>query len=187
MSSMIGWGPTGKSSGLSKTGYKQIVSPTMNQNQMQLTQMLHSLLGQGGFGQGLSDLSAMAGGDQSKFAQLEAPAMRQFGALQGNLASRFSGMGSGARNSSGFQNTMGEAGADLAERLQGQRMGLQQQALAQLMGLSESLLNRKTFESGLVPKQMPFWKQLLLSLGTLTSDLAKEGGKLGIAHGLGAF
>lgn len=153
---------TGMSSGLKGTGYRQISTPTMNQNQTQLTDLLHSLLGgsEGGFAKGLGSLGKMAGGDQSYYDQMEAPALRQFGQLQGSLASRFSGMGSGARSSSGFQNTMGEAGADLAERLQGNRMNYQQQALQQLMDLSDSLLNRRTFETSLIPKKKPFWQEL---------------------------
>ncbi len=175
MSSLTGWGPTGRASGLKGTGYKQINMPTMNQDQMGLTQLLHSLLGQqgGGFQKGLGQLSGMAGGDQSQFEQMEAPAMRQFSQMQGNLASRFSGMGSGARNSSGFQNTMSGAGADLAERLQGNRMQYQQNALQQLLGLSDQLMGRKTFEGGFLEKKKPFWQELLGS------------GAQGLGQGLG--
>ena len=189
MSSMAGWGPTGSASGLKGTGYKQISSPTMNPQQLQLTQMLHGLLGQqgGGFQKGLGQLAGMAGGDQSQFAQMEAPALRQFGQLQGNLASRFSGMGSGARNSSGFQNTMGEAGVDLAERLAGKRMDYQQQALQQLLGLSESLLGRPTFQSGFLEKQKPMWQQLLVSGAGGLGGLASGAGNLGLAKWMGLF
>ena len=49
---------------------------------------------------------------------MEAPALKQFSGLQGNLASRFSGMGSGARRSSGFQNTSNQAASDFAQQLQ---------------------------------------------------------------------
>lgn len=138
--------------------------------------------------QGLRGLGRLASGDQSQFQQMEAPALRQFGALQGNLASRFSGMGgSGARNSSGFQNTMGEAGADLAERLAGNRMNFQQQALQQLMGLSDSLLGRKTFETNFIQKQLPFWKQLATAGAGGLGSLLSGGGNLGLAKWMGAF
>lgn len=178
--SIPGWGPTGKASGLSGTGYKQVTMPTQNANQQQLTQLLHGLLGQqgGGFQKGLSQLAGMAGGDQSQFEQMEAPALRQFGALQGNIASRFSGMGSGARQSSGFQNTMGEAGASLAEQLASKRMGYQQQALQQLLGISESLLGRPTFQSGFVPKKKPFWQELLMGLNSAGAQGASTLAKL---------
>lgn len=93
-----------------------------------------------------SYLSRLAGGDEEMFNQIEAPALRQFGALQGNIASRFSGMGMGARKSSGFQNEMGAAGANFAERLQAQRMGLQRQAIMDLMGLSQNLLGQRPYD-----------------------------------------
>lgn len=162
MSSMLGWGPSGSASGLKGTGYKQITSPTMSGQGQGLTDLLYSLIGGqgGGLSQGLQGLNKMASGDQSQFSQAEAPALRQHQQLLGNLASRFSGMGSGARGSSGFQNTASEATTDLAERLQGQRMNYQQQALQQLLGLSESLLNRPTFQSGFAPKKKPFWQEL---------------------------
>jgi hypothetical protein len=118
----------------------------------------------------INQLGGMAsGGNEQDWQKMEAPAMRQFGALQGNIASRFSGMGSGARNSSGFQNTMGEAGTDLAERLAGNRMNFQQQALRDLLGLSQSLMGQRTHENALIPEEMPFWKQLLAALSAGTS------------------
>ena len=106
----------------------------------------------------------LAGGDQSQFEQLEAPALKQFGALQGNIASRFSGMGAGARRSSGFQNTMNQATTDFAQQLQSQRMGLQQQAIRDLQGLSGSLLQQKPYEQFLTEKQTPFIQKLLEGL-----------------------
>jgi hypothetical protein len=163
-SSLSGWGPAGNAAGLKGTGYKQINMPTMNANQQQLTQMLHELLGgsSGGLAQGLQQSGRMAAGDQSQFEQMEAPAMRQLNSFLGSEASRFSGMGgSGSRNSSGFQNTMGEAGASLAEKLSSKRMDYQQQALAQLLGLSESLLGRSTFNSALIPKKKSFFSELM--------------------------
>lgn len=95
---------------------------------------------------GIDFLSKLASGDQSQFQQMEAPAMRQFGELSGNLSSRFSGAGSGSRRSSGFQNTMGGAGADLAERLQSNRMDLQQGAIEQLMGLYGQLMQNDPYQ-----------------------------------------
>lgn len=167
---------TGMNSGLKGTGYKQVTTQLQDPSQRNLSQMLYQALQSGGFQKGLGDLGSLAGGDQSKFQELESPALRQFGALQGNLASRFSGMGgSGSRNSSGFQNTLGEAGVDLAERLQGQRLGLHQSAIQQLLGLSESLLGRPTFQSGFVPKKKSFWQEIL------------GGAAGGIGQGLGSL
>jgi hypothetical protein len=160
---------------LKGTGYQQITHPRFSP---QVTQQLESLLGGGlgGLGSLLQRLSGLAGGgDEETWKQLEAPALRQFGQLQGGLASRFSGMGSGARRSSGFQNTVSGAGADLAERLQGNRLNLQNQAGSQLAQLVQMLLGGSDQETSLVPKQKPFWQELLGSLGG------------GIGQGIGSF
>lgn len=188
MSSIAQWGPTGKTLGTKNTGYQNIISPTQNQGQNDLSQMLMQALQKGGgFQKGLGNLSSLAGGDQSQFDAMEAPALRQQGALQGNLASRFSGGfgqgGSGMRHSSGFRNTMSEANTDLAERLQGNRMNLQQNALQQLMGLSDSLLNRPTFQSGFAQKQTPFLQQLLLAL---TGHASQMGSSMATSAAMGA-
>jgi len=157
----FGAGPTGKVSGLKGTGFKQITMPTMNSDQSQLfSQLIGSA--KGGLGQGgLSALSQQASGSPEQFQQMEAPALRQFNQLQGGLASRFSGMGSGARQSSGFQNTMGEAGASLAEQLSSKRMDYQQEALRQLLGLSSMLLGKDTFNTAFIPKKKSFFHELL--------------------------
>lgn len=146
---------------LSGTGYKQLNLPTKSPEQME---MFRQLMGgaQGGIGPALGQISDLAGGGSPEmWQQLEAPAMRQFGELQGGLASRFSGMGGGARRSSGFQNTLGGASTDLAERLQSQRLGLQQSAQQQLLGLYQNLLGQDLFSTGLIPKKKPFWQELL--------------------------
>jgi hypothetical protein len=134
------------------TGQLQQFSP----EQMQLFQQLFSHVGPESF------TSKLAGGDQSQFEQLEAPAMRQFQGLQGNIASRFSGMGTGARRSSGFQNTINQASSDFASDLASRRMGLQQQAIQDLMGMSSQLLGQRPQERMLAKRDMPFWKQLTL-------------------------
>ena len=143
--------------GLEGTGYRSVST----QDPMQ--QRIMELLGSGsipGLQSSLGHLSQMAsGGNEDFWKQLEAPAMRQFGQLQGQLASRFSGLGTGARRSSGFQNAMGGAATDLAERLQSQRLGFQNQAIQQLLGLSNSLLGRDT--QAFIPQQKPFWQELL--------------------------
>jgi hypothetical protein len=118
----------------SSSGYNVVQTPRFSPEKMQQMQQLRGRI-EPGFLKGVGNLSQLAGGDESSFEQLEAPALRQFGQLQGQLASRFSGMGSGARRSSGFQNAASGQASELAERLQGQRLGLQQQAIQQLLGL----------------------------------------------------
>lgn len=147
---------------LKGTGYNRITMPTLNPQQMELFNQLYGGSKQG-IGAGLDQLTQQAQGTPDYWKQLEAPALRQFGELQGNIASRFSGMGSGARRSSGFQNTLGGASADLAERLQAQRTGLQQNAISQLLGIGNQLLGTSTFENSLIPKQKPWWQELISS------------------------
>ena len=104
-----------------------------------------------------SFLSRLAGGDEELFNQIEAPALRQFGQLQSATASRFSGAQPGemsGRRGSGFQNTLGGQQQEFAERLQGQRMGLQHQAIGDLRDLIDQLLGRnKPYERFLVEKR----------------------------------
>ena len=99
-----------------------------------------------------SYLSRIASGDQSGFEEMEAPARRQFQQLQGNIASRFSGAGMGARGGSGFKNSMNQATSDFAMDLQSRRQEFQRQAIRDLMGLSGDLLNQRPYENFLVEK-----------------------------------
>ena len=142
-------------------------------------QLFQQLLGgaSGGIGSGLEHLSKLAGGDQSYFDQLEAPALRQFGAVQGNLASRFSGMGSGARRSSGFGNTTSAAGQELSESLQSQRLGMQQNAISELLGLSQNLLGQQPYENYLQKKELSPLEELLAAFsGGFGSSAGQAGG-----------
>lgn len=123
--------------------------------QMQLFQSMFGRLGPDSY------LSKLASGDQSQFEQLEAPALRQLGGLQGGLASRFSGMGTGARRSSGHQLAQGQLAADFSQQLQSQRMALQRQAMQDLMGFSNDLLNQRPYDRFITEKPVSFWKRLL--------------------------
>lgn len=96
-----------------------------------------------------SYLQRLAGGDESMFEDIERPALRQFGSLQGNLASRFSGSGMGGRKSSGFQNAAYQQGSDFAQQLQGNRQNLQRQAQQDLKSLTQDLLGYKPQERDL--------------------------------------
>lgn len=140
-------------------GYKSGQLQQFTPEQMQLFQQMFGQLGPESF------LGKLAGGDESMFGELEAPALKQFSGLQGNLASRFSGAGMGARRSSGFQNTTNQAASDFAEQLRSQRMGLRNQALQDLMGLSNQLLGQRPYEQFLTPKQKPWWQEFLGSIG----------------------
>lgn len=128
------------------SGYKKFSINQFTPEQIELFKDMFQHLGPDSF------LSKLAGGDQSAFEEMEAPALQQFNALQGNLASRFSGMGTGGRHSSGFQNTVNQAAQDFAGQLQANRMTLRNQAIRDLMGMSNQLLNQRPQEKGLVQK-----------------------------------
>lgn len=129
------------------SGYRKFSLQQFTPEQMELFSQLFGNLGPESY------LSKLAAGDQSQFAEMEAPALRQFNELQGGLASRFSGMGMGARKSSGFQNASSAAAQDFAGQLQSNRQGLQRQALMDLMGYSQSLMGQRPFEQGLAEKR----------------------------------
>lgn len=144
---------TGQQTGGYDVGQMQNFTP----EQMQLFQQMFSQVGPESY------LSRLAGGDEGLFNEMEAPALKQFSGLQGNIASRFSGMGSGGRRSSGFQNTMSQAGSDFAQQLQSRRQGLQQQAIKDLHGMSTDLLNQRPYENFLMQpdQKKSFWEQIL--------------------------
>lgn len=175
MTSMTGFqgaGPTGARQIGKIGGYKQYSMPQFTPEQMQLFQSLFSQIGPESY------LSKLAGGDEEAFNQMEAPAMRQFQGLQGQLASRFSGMGMGGRRSSGFQNTMNQASSDFAQDLQSRRQGLQQQAIRDLMGLSNDLLGQRPYETMLMKKNPSFLKQLLLGANERGEEMSGQLGKM---------
>ncbi len=156
MSSM--YGGTGRMGGGNQVpkGYQMGQMQNFTPEQMNLFQNMFSHIGPDSY------LSKLAGGDQGTFEQMEAPAMRQFAGLQGNLASRFSGMGMGARRSSGFQNTANQASSDFAQSLQSRRQELQSQAIRDLMGMSNQLLGQRPHENYLQENDdHPFWQKIL--------------------------
>ena len=141
-------GPSGQI-GNTKTpsGYRSGQTAQFTPEQMQLFQQ--------SFGQVSPDsyTSRLAGGDQSLFEEMEAPAKKQFAGLQGNIASRFSGQGMGGRRSSGFQNTMSSASQDFASQLQSQRQGLQRQAIQDLRGMTSDLLGQRPYQQWMTKKR----------------------------------
>lgn len=125
-----------------------------------------------------SNLARLAGGDPQAFQQMEAPALRQFNELQGNLASRFSGMGSfGGRRSSGFQNAATSAASNFAQELQANRVNLQRQALADLMGYTNSILGQSPYNTLMIKKrQQPSLFDSLLGVFSPAGADMRQGG-----------
>lgn len=115
--------------------------------QMGLFQQLFSHVSPG------SQLSQQAMGSQAGFEPQEQLAARDFQNFQGQNASRFSGMGMGARRGSGFNNSMTQGSQDFAMQLAGQRQQLQRQALQDLMGMSGMLLGQRPEEQFLIKKE----------------------------------
>lgn len=180
MSSMIGsrgaagsnLSPSGATGNIIPKGHRLGQLQQFSPEQMNLFQQMFGQVGPQSY------LSRLAGGEEGAFDQLEAPALKQFGELQGQLGSRFSGMGMGARRGSGFQNTANQATSDFAQALQGQRMELQRNALKDLMGISESLLGQRPYEQSFIKKQKPWWQQLLLGVNDAGKEFAGELGKV---------
>jgi hypothetical protein len=86
------------------------------------------------------------------------PYMRQFNEeIVPGIAERFAG--SGALSSSGFQNSLGQAGAGLAERLASLRENLRMGAANTGLGGVQNLLGMNT--QALVPKQQSGWQSFL--------------------------
>jgi hypothetical protein len=169
--------------GKSKGGLTPFSMQQFTPEQMDLFGGMFGYLQPGGF------LDKLIKGDEGLFQELEAPALKQFAGVQGNMASRFSGMGSGARNSSGFQNTMNQASSDFAQELQSQRLGLRNQALRDLMGMGNSLLQQRPYDQFVSEKKPSFLKQMLLGLagpaaqGALQGYMGRSSGQSGGGFG----
>jgi len=144
--SMRGAFQSGRRGDVVPKGFKSGQLQQFVPKQLQQFKKLFSLLGKD------SDLFGLASGDEDAFADIEAPTMRQFNELQGGLASRFSGMGMGARRSSGFQNTSNAAASNFAQDLAAQRQGITRNATRDLFDLSNALMNQRPYERFLEQK-----------------------------------
>lgn len=153
--SPTGLNPTSTTTGTMKeripSGYRKGAIQQFTPQQMQLFQQLFGQVGPESY------LSRLSGGDEAMFEQIERPALQQFAGIQGNIASRYSGAGLGARRSSAFQNEMTSAGQQFASQLQSQRQALQRQALSDLLGFSGALLGQRPYEQQLIKKQEKPW------------------------------
>ena len=162
------------------SGYKSRSVPNMTPQQMQIMSKIFGGL-EGGLGGGLDFLSKLASGDEEMFQQTEAPAYAAFDKLLGQLGSRFAGMG--ALDSSAFQNATSGAAGELSQNLQANRMGLQQGAIDKLLGLSDSFLGQRPYDTFLEKNEGFDWGGLLG--GLLGSFGGPALGTMG--KGLGSF
>ena len=129
------------------SGYRKGSMQQFTPEQMELYQSMFPHLSPESF------LNMLATGDQSMFEQMEAPAMKQFQQLQSQTASQFSGMGMGAQGGSGFRNQLNQQTSDFAQQLHSQRMGIQNNAIKDLMGMSNTLLGQRPKENFMVKKE----------------------------------
>lgn len=173
-----------RNTGAKVAGHKVYERSNFTPQQNELFQQLFGMLNPS------SQTSRLAGGDQSSFEQMEAPAWRDFGSSLGNISSRFSGMGDfGGRRSSGFQNQITSAAGNFAQQLQSNRQNIQRQALNDLFSLSNLLLNQRPTEQFLVPQQKDpsFWQRLFGSIGSGVSAGASMGLGGGLANMFGSL
>ena len=154
-------------------GYKAGALQQYTPEQLKLLQHTMGFVGPDSY------LSRLAGGDEELFNEMEAPALRQFNQLQGNIASRFSGGGGGqgamsSRRSSAFQNATTSAASNFAQELQSKRQDLMRQAIRDLTGISSELLEKRPFERTLTEKPKKWWEE---PLSAFTNSAAKSAGE----------
>lgn len=111
-----------------------------------------------------SQLAMQARGEDAGFEPYEEGARRNFQEYTGQLASRFSGQGLGARGGSAFQNMATQGASDFALQLAQQRQNLQRQAMQDLMSHSQMLLGQQPYDTFLneeSEKKSPKWHSLI--------------------------
>jgi hypothetical protein len=123
---------------------------------------------------GQNYLSNLLSNDPQQFQQFSQPYLNQFyQETAPRLAERFAGAGtgSGALSSSGFQNSLAQAGANLSSNLAGIRGGMQQQGLSQALGYAQQPISNqlgglgvRSFENAYFPRQSGFYENLATSL-----------------------
>lgn len=123
-------------------GSKTKKKPIYDQDQQDI---LNQLLGgiSGPLTSGLQNLQNILGGDQGFFDRFQAPARRDFQQeTLPSIAERFTGnMGEGSQQSSAFGQAMASAGKELEEDLFSQRIGMQSNALNQLLQMLSPALS----------------------------------------------
>lgn len=88
---------------------------------------------------GRNYLTELLSGSPEAMEAFEAPYMRQFEEeIIPMIAQRFSGLGEGAQQSSGFQHALTRSATDLQERLAALRGGMQMQALPQALQYAQA-------------------------------------------------
>lgn len=115
---------------------KTKTKPIYNPQQENVLNQLLGALGQQ-LPSGLQNLQNILGGSPEHFAAFEAPARRAFEQQTlPTIAERFTGQfGEGSQRSSAFGQALGQAGRELEENLFSSRIGMQGDALSQLLSI----------------------------------------------------
>jgi hypothetical protein len=108
------------------------------------------------FGTGSSYLQNLLSNAPGAFSAFEAPFLQNFEQnIAPGIAERFagSGTGAGALSSSGFQNSLAQAGRNLQTDLAGLRSGLQMQALPQALQYAQQPISNIYNAANAIPNQ----------------------------------
>jgi len=155
-----------------KTKTKPIYNP---QQEQVLNTALTGLQGQ--LPLGLSNLRNILGGDRETFESFFAPARRDFEQKTlPSIAERFTGfLGEGSQRSSAFGQQLGQAAKELEEDIFSQRIGMQQDALSQLLSLLGPATAPRQFQYT-KPRRQGFLENILGALA--------QGAGVGLTGGL---
>ncbi len=140
--------------------------------QNKIHQYMGDLLGPSGY------LSKIAGGDESFFQEMEAPALRQHQAITSGAGSRFGNLGLGNAKSGGFS-MPSSSFKDFAAALQANRTQQRMSAINSLMSGSNAYLSHKPTEKLLVPENDPLKYSKLSSTIFGAGGGALQGGAMG--------
>ncbi len=127
----------------SKTKTKPIYNPEQENLLNQLLQSLQApLMG------GVQGLQNILGADEASLEAFQRPARRAFEQQTlPTIAERFTGLfGEGSQRSSAFGQALGTAGRELEENLASQRIGLQGDALSQLLQILGPALSARQYQ-----------------------------------------
>jgi len=117
---------------------------------LQQENLLNQILGSmgGPLGSGIQNLQNILGGEESSFEAFQRPARRYFEQQTlPTIAERFTGsFGEGSQRSSAFGQALGTAGRELEENLFSQRLGMQKDALSQLLQLLGPALSARQYQ-----------------------------------------
>jgi len=130
---------------------------------------------QQGFQQGNEFFNSLFN-DPEFFNKFEAPAMRQFEEMGGELGNRYASMGSGgSTGSSGFRNLLGREAQNLATNLSAQRGQMQQGAVPQMLQYSQQPISnwQTMLQQALQPTQNTFQGPTSGGFGSLAAPFAQ--------------